>query len=129
MNERFKEIRLTHKMSQKEFGKKIGIESRAHISSLESGNRNITDRIINDICREFNVSEDWLRYGKGDMYEQLSNQEKLMKYTAFLLKDSNSKMASAIQTLIITYEQLDDSSKAVLEKIALQYLENQKKSQ
>lgn len=116
-------------MSQKEFGKKIGIESRAHISSLESGNRNITDRIINDICREFNVSEDWLRYGKGDMYEQLSNQEKLMKYTAFLLKDSNSKMASAIQTLIITYEQLDDSSKAVLEKIALQYLENQKKSQ
>lgn len=54
-------------MSQEEFGKKIGIESRAHISALENGNRNITDRIIKDVCREFGISEDWLRYDKGDM--------------------------------------------------------------
>ena len=36
MNERLKEIRLTMNMSQEEFGKKIGIESRAHISQIES---------------------------------------------------------------------------------------------
>ena len=67
LNERLKEVRLKKGLSQEEFGKRIGIESRGHISALESGNRNITDRIIKDICREFGISEDWLRYNKGDM--------------------------------------------------------------
>lgn len=68
MNTRLKQIRLSQKLSQEEFGKKIGIESRAHISALENGNRNITERIIKDICREFNISEEWLRTGKGEIY-------------------------------------------------------------
>lgn len=65
MNERLKQIRVKLNLSQEEFGTKIGIESRSHISLLESGKRNITDRIINDICREFNVNENWLRTGVG----------------------------------------------------------------
>ena len=56
-------------------------------------------------------------------------QQKLMKYTALLLKNKDSAIATAIQTLIVTYEQLDDTSKATLEKIAMQYIDNLKKSQ
>ncbi|CUO53263.1 Uncharacterised protein [[Eubacterium] contortum] len=63
------------------------------------------------------------------MFEQLTDQQKLMKYTAMLLKGKDSAMVSAIQALIVTYEQLDPASKATLEKIALQYIENLKKSQ
>lgn len=63
------------------------------------------------------------------MFEQMTEQEKIMKYTALLLNDKDSAIASAIQTLIVTYEQLDDTSKATLEKIALQYIDNLKKSQ
>lgn len=129
MNERLREIRLTMNMSQEEFGKKIGIESRAHISSLENGNRNITDRIINDICREFDVNESWLRTGEGEMFERLTDQQRVMKYAAMLLKDKDSLIANAITNFIITYEQLDNTSKKVLEDIALKYLENMKKGQ
>ena len=68
MNRRLKQIRNNLGLSQEEFGKKIGIESRAHISSLENGTRNITDRIIKDTCREFGINEKWLRTGDGDMY-------------------------------------------------------------
>ncbi len=68
MNKRLKQIRNNLGLSQEEFGRKIGIESRAHISSLESGTRNITDRIIKDTCREFGINEKWLRTGEGDMY-------------------------------------------------------------
>lgn len=65
MNERLKEIRIMNGLSQEEFGKCIGIESRGHISSLEKGNKNITDRIINDVCREFGINEQWFRTGEG----------------------------------------------------------------
>lgn len=67
MNNRLKELRDSKGLSQEEFGSKIGIKSRAHISALESGSRNITDRIISDICREYGVREEWLRYGKLPM--------------------------------------------------------------
>ena len=68
LNERLKILRLSLKLSQEKFGAVIGIQSRAHISSLEIGSRNLTDRIISDICREFNVNEEWLRSGTGKMF-------------------------------------------------------------
>lgn len=129
MNERLKEVRLSTNMSQEAFGKKIGIESRAHISSLENGSRNITDRIVNDVCREFDVNEHWLRTGEGEMFERLTDQQRVMKYAAILLKDKDSLIANAITSFIVTYEQLDNTSKKVLEDIALKYLENMKKGQ
>ena len=64
MNERLKIIRLKLKLTQDDFAKKIGIKQAA-ISAIEKGIRNSTDRSINDICREFNVNEEWLRHGTG----------------------------------------------------------------
>ena len=66
VNTRLKEVRLLYGLSQGDFGKRIGIESRSHISALEKGRRVITDRVINDVCREFNINEQWLRSGKGE---------------------------------------------------------------
>lgn len=57
------------KMSQEEFGKKIGL-TRFTISNLESGKRNITERVIADICREYRVNESWLRTGEGEMFRE-----------------------------------------------------------
>jgi transcriptional regulator with XRE-family HTH domain len=67
MNERLKELRSKLDLSQDEFGERIGVK-RSHISSMESGVRRINDRMIKDICREYNVSELWLKAGVGDMF-------------------------------------------------------------
>ncbi|MFG6331535.1 MAG: helix-turn-helix transcriptional regulator [Lachnospiraceae bacterium] len=48
MKDRLKKIRSDNGLSQEEFAKRIGLESRGHISALEKGTRNITDRTIND---------------------------------------------------------------------------------
>lgn len=34
---------------------------------MESGKKNASDRTVLDICREFSISEKWLRYNEGDM--------------------------------------------------------------
>lgn len=72
MNERLKIIRLKLKLTQDNFAKKINI-TRSHISALEKSKRTITDRSINDICREFNVNEEWIRHGTGEMFIQNIN--------------------------------------------------------
>lgn len=64
MNNRLKAIRKYFGLNQKEMGERINL-SQTHISSLENGTREVTNRIISDICREFNVDEHWLRTGEG----------------------------------------------------------------
>lgn len=110
------------------FAEKIKV-TQPYISKLISGNGTPSERLIEDICEKFGVNETWLRTGEGEMFEELTEQQKILKYTALLLKDKDSAIANAIQTLIVTYEQLDDTSKATLERIASQYINNLKKSQ
>lgn len=127
MKDRIRKLRKELGLNQTDFGSKIGIRQTS-VAGYESGARVPLDTVIASICREFNVNEDWLRFGEGKMFREMTEKERLMKYTALLLKDSDSAVVSAIQALIITYEQLDDTSKSVLEKIAMQYIENLKKS-
>lgn len=67
-------LRETLNISQGELGKKINV-SRFSISNYESGKRNLTDRVIQDICREFNVNENWLRYNMGEMFIHNTDEE------------------------------------------------------
>lgn len=120
-------LRKKLKLSQEEFGGRLGVGKSA-ISYLESGRSKLTEQMILLICKEFNVNEEWLRTGEGEMFEVLTEQQRIMKYTAMLLKDTNSVMAEAIKTFIITYEQLDESSKKVLENVAFKYMENMNKN-
>lgn len=128
MKERLKQLRKTLDITQQEFANRIGIKRNSY-ANYETGRNTPIDAIILSICREFNVNEEWLRTGEGEMFEELTEQQKILKYTDLLLKDKDSAIANAIQTLIVTYEQLDDASKATLERIALQYINNLKKSQ
>lgn len=128
MKDRIKKIRKELDLTQQTFADKIGMKQNT-IAQYEMGRTKPSDAIVFSICREFNVNEEWLRTGEGEMFEELTEQQKILKYTALLLKDKDSAIANAIQTLIVTYEQLDDASKVTLEKIASQYINNLKKSQ
>ncbi|WP_081771036.1 helix-turn-helix domain-containing protein [Clostridium ihumii] len=64
--ERIKHLRKDIlKLNQEDFSKNIGI-SRSNIANIEVGRIKLTDRVISDICREFNVDEEWLRTGNGN---------------------------------------------------------------
>lgn len=75
MNERIKKLRKILGLSQEAFAERIGLKGSA-VSHLENGRRNITSQNINAICREFNVNENWLLTGSGDMFEEMSRAEK-----------------------------------------------------
>lgn len=82
MNERLKSLRKILGLNQKEMGDRMRL-SQTHISSLENGAREVTDRILSDICREFNVNEVWLSTGEGEIFleeETFSLDEKAKKY-------------------------------------------------
>lgn len=67
INERIKHLRILLHLSQETFAERIGLKGSA-ISHLENGRRGITRQNINSICREFDVNEEWLLTGNGDMF-------------------------------------------------------------
>lgn len=69
MNERIKQLRKYLHLSGEKFGKKIGL-SKAVISKMENANSLPSDQTIMLICTAFNVNEQWLRTGKGEMFEK-----------------------------------------------------------
>ena len=90
---RIKKLRQNLDMTQQEFCMRIGLK-RNSISLVETNKRNISDQAILSICREFNVNEDWLRNGAGEMLKQtddsilakLSEQYRLSENQKLLIK-------------------------------------------
>lgn len=68
MNERIKKVRRILDLTQQEFADKLGIK-RGAISNYEIGRNKPIDSVISLICREFNVREEWLRTGEGEMFK------------------------------------------------------------
>jgi len=76
IGERIKKLRKDLSLTQQEFADKLKL-SRSNIATYEVGKNNPADAVINLICREFNVSETWLRTGKGEMFVELPRNEAL----------------------------------------------------
>lgn len=76
MNERIKMVRKSKGLTLEKFGSKLGI-SAAACSAIEVGKNSPSEQTIISICREFNVSEHWLRTGKGEMYNAVDEDEEI----------------------------------------------------
>lgn len=74
MKTRIKQLRKTLGYTQNEFGEKLGLAPNT-ITNYETGRREPSNQIIISICREFNVNENWLRTGEGEMFNKLSKSE------------------------------------------------------
>lgn len=66
MNDRIVQLRKHLGLTQRAFGKRIGLTD-AMVSMIESGKKTMQNRTVSLICYTFGVNEDWLRNGSGDM--------------------------------------------------------------
>lgn len=112
MNERIKQVRKACGLKQAEFADRIGVKPST-VTSYETGLRVPSDTVIFSICREFRVSETWLRTGDGEMFLPVDADEELAQVLAEI-KLSDDKLIKAI---IKSYWRLDDAGKAVIRQL------------
>lgn len=112
MNERIKKIRKELNYTQEKFSAEIGL-SRNFIAQVENGSKVPSERTIKDICREFNVNENWLRTGDGEMYMPISKDEQITEFLADVLKTEEEDFK---RRLVSALARLDDSGWDNLEK-------------
>ena len=103
MNNRIKQLRTLLKISQTEFGKRINL-SQNYIWMMEKGDRKPSDRTIVDICREFGVSEQWLRYGTGEMFPPRTRAQEIADFAADLLSDEPESTRSVVISYLMRWD-------------------------
>lgn len=81
IGERVKELRKQINLTQQAFADRLNLK-RNTVGSYEVNVVEPSDRTISDICREFNVNETWLRTGEGEMFNQITQSEKLAAFLA-----------------------------------------------
>jgi transcriptional regulator with XRE-family HTH domain len=67
LNERLKIIRKTLNLTQKSFAKSIFI-STSYYANIESGQRQVFEKIIDSVCKVYNANKDWVLTGKGEIF-------------------------------------------------------------
>ena len=82
--ERLRNIRKTLNLTLEKFGEKLGVGKTA-ISKLEKGENSITDQMMLSICREYNVNENWLRTGEGDMFIKMTRNDEISQFVGQLM--------------------------------------------
>lgn len=115
MKERLKQLRKTLGITQQEFADKIGIKRNSY-ANYETGRNTPIDAIILSICREFDVNEDWLRTGEGEMFKERSPSEEIGYYVEDLLEydGHGNPFYDMIVEMMKTYVDLDEKSQAVI---------------
>ena len=110
MNQRLRELRKALNLNQTEFGNRIGVK-QSTITGYETGNRIPLDSVIISICREFNVNENWLRSGDGEMF--LPVEDEVGEIVSKLVDESNP-FYDMILDIMHTFNNLDDKGQEII---------------
>lgn len=98
IGDRIKIIRKDSKLTQQRFAERIGIKQNT-VAQYEMGRTVPLGPIINAICKEFNVLEDWLRYGLEPMRAAKSKEEEIAELVGSALSGTNEFKKAVIRMI------------------------------
>ena len=101
INARFREVFEDSGLSQEKFAKRIK-RSRGEVANIIYDKVIPRDEIIDAVCEEFRIREEWLRTGKGEKQIADTEREKLQRFFADVLAtapDERSALISALADL------------------------------
>ena len=105
--ERIRLLRKHLHLSGEKFGARIGVKKNT-VSQIETGKNSLTEQMFKSICREFNVSEHWLRTGEGDMFQRVSFADEYTKAAADIC--NNDPVAMQV---LINYWKMDPGTRDI----------------
>lgn len=124
MKNRISKIVEDSGLTKTAFAKKINV-SQGLVSQMCTGITKPSDRTISDICRIFDVEEDWLRYGLEPMRSAKSKEEEIAELVGSALSGSSDFKKAVIRMICSR----SDSELQVLEDALIAVYENIKKDQ
>ena len=124
IGERIRAIRKTVKLSQTEFGVRLGV-GLGVIRNLEAGLTTPSEAQIDLMCNVFTVNPEWLESGRGEMFRDLSREEKIAAFVGEALADETDSFKRDLISLLASldetgWQKLRDAAQVVVDAIERQ---------
>jgi transcriptional regulator with XRE-family HTH domain len=116
ISNRIKQLRNCLGLTQSEFASRLKSVQNT-ITGYETGRRTPSKQVIELICREFDVSYEWLLNGVGEMFVSYPLEDEYVRAAAEIAKDDGEEI---IRQVIIEYWKLNPEGK----KYFKDYLKN-----
>lgn len=134
INQRVKELRFyiekktKSKFTQEDFAKFLGI-TKSGVCDIERGRRNVTEQhltllLINCERIGIHLSEDWLRYGKGNIERNVTREEEIVSWAANIT--NSTEPDNFMVNFAYMLSQLDEDEWKLLEKMTNRLLNAKK---
>ena len=107
-------MRRSLDLTQAEFASRIGSTQNA-VTGYETGRRNPSSSVVNNICKEFHINEKWLRTGEGEMFREMSRDDEIAAFVGDILRDETDSFRKRVISML---SRLDVSDWEVLERMA-----------
>lgn len=104
INDRFRIVFSESGLSQEKFADRIK-RSRGEIANIIYDKTTPKDKIIEAVCEEFDIQEDWLRYGMEPMRAAKSSEEEVSDYVAQALNGSGEFKKAVIRMICTRSEE------------------------
>lgn len=124
MKDRIKTLRKTLKMTQQEFADRIGVK-RNTVGLYEIGQSGISDTVIRAICREFDVNEEWLRTGSGEMFREVDTEARFSEWAGRVLAGRDETFQKRFVTMMMSLT--EDQWRLLEEKARMLFDQEQNK--
>lgn len=114
MKERIKKIRKDLDLTQQEFASRIGTSANV-LTNYETGRRNPSASVVNNICKTFHINETWLRTGEGEMYVPINMENQLTEWAGKVFKERDESFKKRFVTMLMD---LNEDQWTLLEEMA-----------
>lgn len=121
MKERIRKLRKHLDLTQQDFADRLSVK-RGAIANYEIGRNEPTDAVISLICREFNVREEWLRDGTGEMFIEMDKEDMLMEWAGRVLGSETSTFKKKFVKMLMS---LSEDEWEFLERKAKELVEDE----
>lgn len=115
MNERIRQLRKSLGLTLEKFGEPLGVKKNS-LSQIENGINGLTEQLLKAICREWNVNEEWLRTGEGEMFVELTRDEQIASFIGSIQANVDDSFK---KSFILMLSSLDEPEWELLEKMAM----------
>lgn len=122
INARFRVVYERSGLSQEKFAKRVK-RSRGEIANIIYDKVVPRDEIIESVCEQFRIREEWLRTGEGEMAIADTQRDKLSAFFADVLATAPDERSAFVAALA----DLPDAFWPLVAELARKYADNLKK--
>ena len=125
LGERIKSVRKQNKLTQTEFAKSLGA-SRGMIVNVEMdkiSNMTAKKPLLQLICDKYGINPAWLIDGEGEMMQELSREQEIIRAVSEMFTGDDSFNQDIISMLV----KLPDEHWGLLEDMARRLMDEQSK--